>query len=274
MNGTAVSGAVDTGAERSCVSPEFAAAHGLSPGQGTQHPVRLGNSRKVKSPGLVTVPWQFAGESQIHAIECAIIPGCPHPFILGAKFLRLTQTLTTFFKRRVKSTARAVRAVRDHLSHTLRLRLIGGEKQRVWGYLDGELASAVPDSGSDVMLLSRAYAQSRGLHINEAEQHRLKLQLGDGSYAWTSGLVTDLEWSFGDSGETLTSDFYVLDDLPVDIVFSGDFLFGHDVFSRFDKYFVLLDSGVDMAELYDVKLIGHFSDELLRLEEQYLNDCE
>ena len=269
---TPVSGAVDTGAERSCVSTEFAAIYGLSPQDGTQHTVKLGNGKTVQSPGIVSVPWRFADEPQTHSLECAIIPGCVHDLILGAKFLRLTETLTTFYKKRVKQTLRFLRNAHD-LAGKLRLGLLGAEKRRMWGYLNQKLASALPDSGSDVMLISAGYARSRGLHIDRARRHHLELQLGDGSYTTTCGLVKGLQWSFGDSGEAVTSDFYILEDLPVDIVLSNEFLFELDVFSRFGEYLVQLDSDFDIAELYPIKLIGIYSDELLELENQYINDC-
>ncbi|KAK3379669.1 hypothetical protein B0T24DRAFT_520273, partial [Lasiosphaeria ovina] len=230
LNGVPIASLVDNGAERCHVSLRFAESHKLSPQDGTQHVVQPGNGKTVLSPGIVSIPWQFSGESESYLIDCAIIPGCVRDLVLGANFLRLTQTLTKF-KSRITATARGV-------LRRLHLNLLGGEKQRLWRFLDDVLASALPDTGSDVMLVSEDYARSRGLHVDRNPQHRLELELGDGTVTYTSGVVRHLVWSFGDSGEDVTSDFYVLPGMPADIILSNELLFELDVFSRFDEFLI------------------------------------
>ncbi len=43
---------------------------------------------------------------------------------------------------------------------------------------------------------------------------------------------------------------------------------------RFQEYFVQLDSEVDLAELYNIRLISRYNDELQSEEDQYFRDRE
>ncbi|KAJ9142790.1 hypothetical protein NKR23_g6944 [Pleurostoma richardsiae] len=265
VNDTDVLGLADTGAQGCSISPSLARSFHLKPDPGTAHDIVLGSGKTVHSPGKVTVPWRFSGEAEIHSLRCSIVPGCIHGLILGGHFLAQTKTMTTFFKKRVKEFVRK-------LPRRLGLKLLGEEKQRLWGFLDGELIAALPDSGSDVMLVSGAYARDHGLRVNRSRKNRIELEFVDGSTAFTSGLVRGLDWRFGDSAETVKCDFYVLDGLPIDVVLSNEFLFGLDAFTRFEGFIVPIASAEELAELYNIRRIGSYSEELLELEKQYQND--
>jgi len=149
--------------------------------------------------------------------------------IIGGKFLKFTQTLTKF--------ARRIKAKLLPFPLRLGVRLLGSQRQRVWGSLDGERAVAVPDTGSDVMLVSTAYAMQRGFKISDQKDYRLELEFADGSRAFTRGLVKDVDWSFDDSDTSYQCDFHVLDNLSVDAVLSNDFLFDVNAFSEYDSSF-------------------------------------
>jgi hypothetical protein len=75
-----------------------------------------------------------------------------------------------------------------------------------------------------------------------------------------------LEWEFGGAGGKVRSDFYVLEDLPVDVVFSSDFVFDHDVYGRHDPSFRRCRELLDVLRLCNIRLIGDFKS-LLRDEE-------
>ncbi|KAH8646766.1 hypothetical protein BX600DRAFT_443736 [Xylariales sp. PMI_506] len=261
IRGTAVTAVADTGAQWNTVSPDFAASHGLRPSPETQGDVRLGNGKIVRSPGTVSIPWSFPGESVSHLLDCTILPGCIYPLILSAKFLRVTDAM----KKRVKAVMRS-------LPQRLGLKLLDDEKQRMWGFLDGELISALPDSGSDIMLVSAAYARSRGLRVDSSPENLLELELADGTRVFTSGSVKGLDWTFGDTDTTVRCDFYVLEGLAVDVILSNEFLFDLDVFNQFEEYFIQMDATTDLAELYNIRLISKYSDELSKLEEEYIHD--
>jgi hypothetical protein len=155
-----------------------------------------------------------------------------------------------------------------------RINLVGNEKQRLWGSLGGRPALALPDTGSDVMLVSAEWAKENNLEIDHEPRHRLGLELADGSKVFTMGIVHNATWTFGDSSKTVCCDFYVLDNLLVDVVFSNDFIFGLDVFSRFNHFMIDLDSMPDLSEFYNVRLISKYSQELARLEEESINNSK
>jgi hypothetical protein len=246
----------DTGADSCFVSANFAALLRLEPVSGTHKVVRLANNNVVQSPGMVKVPWIFAGERERHVLDCWILPGCVHKLVLGNAFLRATQTLTTF-ARRIKSRL-------TQIPKRLRLARLGEDKQRLWGTLDGHPTAALPDTGSDGMFISSEYAKKRGLDIEHDPANWLEVEFADGTTAWTSGVVRDAEWFSG--GRTLRCDFHVLDHLCADVVLSKDYLFKFDVFSTHEEFLFDVDSDGDLAQLCNIRLIGRYSEGLEALE--------
>lgn len=262
VNGTPVEALPDSGADMCFISPKLASHIGLSPASWTQRKIQLANKNCVQSPGMVEVAWRFAKEKKPHILNCWILPGCVHDIVLGSHFLNATKTLTTF-KNRIKSKL-------VDLPRRLRLRLLGEEKQRLWGYLDGHLTAALPDTGSDAMLISSTYARKIGLPIDQDFGELLEVEFADGTTAWTSGVIRDVPWEVG--GTTVRCDFHVLDDLCVDVVLSKNYLFDLDVFSESSEYFFNVNSDDDLFQLFNIRLIGRYGDTLNILEEEYLQD--
>jgi hypothetical protein len=265
VNGTPVEALPDSGADMCFISPELASGLSLGPAAGTQRGINLANKKPVQSPGMVEVPWRFAGEQEAHILNCWILPGCVHDLVLGNHFLRATQTLTNLTKKMRRIKSKLVK-----LPRRLRLRLLGEEKQRLWGSLDGHLTTALPDTGSDVMLISSAYARKIGLTIDRDFKNWLEVEFADGTTAWTSGVVRDVPWTVG--GKTVQCDFHVLDDLCVDVILSNNYLFDLNVFSENRDYFFDTDSEEDLFQLCNIRLIGRYGDTLNVLEEEYLED--
>ncbi len=103
------------------------------------------------------------------------------------------------------------------------------------------------------------------------------VEVADGSTAWTEGLVRGLEWEFRDGdGGKVASDFYVLEGLPVDVIFSGDFVFDHNVFGAPDGWSSLRDHHglLDVLQLCNIRLIGRFRKAADQLLEEGLGDGE
>lgn len=138
------------------------------------------------------------------------------------------------------------------------------------GYLGGHLTAALPDTGSDVMLVSRDYAQKVGLNVDHGSENWLEVEFADGSTAWTSGVARNVSWAVG--SKMVRCDFHVLDDLCVDVVLSNDYLFETRVFSEHSDCFFDTDSEEELFQLCNIRLIGRFSDGLNGLEDEYLED--
>jgi hypothetical protein len=155
------------------------------------------------------------------------------------------------------------------LPKRLRLQLLGSESQRLWGYLNYNYTAAFPDTGSDAMFISREYAKNLALDISTDVKNEIEVELGDGTIVWTSGFVRDVEWDVG--GMAVRCDFYVLDNLCVDVVLSNNYLFEFDIFSKYTKY--LYDNGTEEEpQLCNIRLIGQYGKSLDLLEEEYLED--
>ncbi|KAL4794541.1 hypothetical protein BDV19DRAFT_193252 [Aspergillus venezuelensis] len=215
--------------------------------------------KKVQSPGMVHVPWKFADERGKHSVPCWVLPKSTHQLILGNPFLTATKTLTKF-RSRIKHELVT-------LSKRLRLQLLGENSQRLCGYLEGTGTLALPDTGSDVMFISRPYARKLGLTIEEAPESLLEVEFPDGSTGWTSGVVRDAEWTVGN--KSTRTDFYVLDSLCVDVILSNDYLFENDIFSECEEY--LYDADVEYGLWKPYYL---FENDLFSECEEYLYDAD
>ncbi|KAI3545688.1 hypothetical protein CABS03_10462 [Colletotrichum abscissum] len=112
------------------------------------------------------------------------------------------------------------------------------------------------------MVMSKAYAISRGFNIDRNLQKFLDLELADGSEAFTCGLVRGVDWTFAASRQSVKCDFYVLEDLCTNVVLTNDFLFGLDVFSTESEFLSKLSYSEDYSELLLISLKGNCPAEL------------
>ena len=259
LNGAQVTAFPDTGAEKNVISLDFVVRNKLNIQRDSQLKFQLPTGKVSRSVGTAYLPWQFAGESKVFNVLFSVLPKCTHDVIIGGKFLKFTETLTKFASR--------IKTKLLPFSPRLGVKLLGSQRQRVWGSLDGERAVAVPDTGSDVMLVSTAYAMQRGFRISGQKDCRSELEFADGSRAFTRGLVKDVDWSFDDSDTSYRCDFHVLDNLSVDVVLSNDFLFNVNAFSEYDSSFFDEDdvSAEGYVELSLVRQISWLSNRIQKL---------
>ncbi|KAM0417177.1 hypothetical protein ACHAPT_012814 [Fusarium lateritium] len=152
------------------------------------------------------------------------------------------------------------------------MNLLGNERQRLWGSINGKSSLALLDTGCHLDLLSADWARANNFNIDESLEHRRPLELADGSRTFTTGIVRNATWTFGDSEQKVCSDFYVLESLSADAVFGGDFVMEQDVFSKFSHFMIDLDAKASVPEFGIVRLISGFSPELARLEEEAIDD--
>jgi T-complex protein 11 len=260
---TAVAAIPDTGSELNIIAESFSMELGTTVDTSSTRKLRLASGKIVKTKGTVKIPWRYAGEQNTQSLLCHVLANCNSKLILGSRFLGMD------FMKRVKTCFRP-------LTRVLGVKLLGSERKRVWGHLNGCEAMALPDMGSDVLLVSRAYAIDRGWYIDRSPHRNIELEFPDGSRRYTNGIIENLQWAFGSESESITRDFYVLDDLPVDIILSNDVLFDSDAFNCYEDYFFDLedDQSNDVFELHGVKQIGWFSDTLQSLYQQYIRNGE
>ncbi|KAI0437241.1 hypothetical protein F4803DRAFT_556194 [Xylaria telfairii] len=263
--GNSIEAFPDSGADGCFISPETSMLFGLDPQPGIERLVRLADGRELVSPGVVDVPWSFLGEDETFNITCWILPGCRHQMILGNGFLKETRGLTTL-RHRIH---------RKHISahKYVHVNLIGEGKQRLRGYLNGVPVAALPDTGSDVMIMSWDYAWRAGLKVYSNPEDIVEVEFADGTTALTDGIVRDVVWSSGD--HSIRCDFLVLDNLSVDVILAKDYLFDMDVFSNCSAH-LTEDEDTENLDVYGIRLVREFGERfgetLDQLEDDSIED--
>ncbi|KAJ8106300.1 hypothetical protein OPT61_g9626 [Boeremia exigua] len=92
-----------------------------------------------------------------------VLPSLVGDLIMSASFLEKTATFTTFRNRLVKMSLRTPRLPR--------VCAMGPTLQWLTCCIDGEAVEALPDSGSDVDVISLSYATKRGFKWQETSEH-------------------------------------------------------------------------------------------------------
>nr|XP_036577376.1 uncharacterized protein CTRU02_12609 [Colletotrichum truncatum]KAF6784347.1 hypothetical protein CTRU02_12609 [Colletotrichum truncatum] len=261
INGVSVAASPDTGSDDCIISSNLAARLNLKPVPGTTKTITLANKKPVLSPGMVEVLWNFANDHTPHSLKCWILPKCSNDFVLGNRFLKATKTLTTHFFSRIKKLISPGR---------LRVRLIGGEKERILGFFNGRIATALADTGSDIMVVSADYARRMGLHVESGPGDLVEVEFADKTRTWTSGIVRDVLWTV--EGREVYCDFHVLDGLAVDVILGKDYLFDLDVFSTCAGSFFDIDSVAGMSLLCGIRLVEDHTFDWTSLEAEFLQD--
>ncbi|KAK4963729.1 hypothetical protein LTR10_001360 [Elasticomyces elasticus] len=245
-----VSCLADRGAGRNIISREYVQRLGIPVRKYTPLRARikatLGNGSLASTTGLVTLPFSFSNETKVYQLEFPVMPKCVRDVILGSPFLRLTQTFERFAHRIQRTLRRCMPYRIQYL----------GSAERVVGTLSGSVVDALPDTGSDVMLISETYAHQRGFSIDTNEIYQVPLQLADGSLDWTSGIVKDVTWAYGLArDETVLCDFYVLPTLMCDVLLSYDFLDSTEAFKTQQFCFKYDDEALDSDEPWTLSTI-------------------
>ncbi|OAA54184.1 Peptidase aspartic [Cordyceps fumosorosea ARSEF 2679] len=257
----------DWGSAVNAVSEAFARRHNLEIDTTTSVcSIPLMGGNVAHSIGRVTGCFKFKGRgSSSHRCEFHVLRKSLHDVILGRAFLDETETLTLY-------SHRIVQVVRPCLRRGKRLFLLDNETPkaaRIRCAVNGASASAFPDTGSDLMLVSGDFARRNGFKVHRGKKYRSRVELIDGSTILTDGMVLDAKLQFdvpplpslhevdydaygsflsglshltgrgrrASSMMTFICDLHVVEDLPCDIILSHDFIFRNQVFSRFNSLF-------------------------------------
>ncbi|KAI0905882.1 hypothetical protein F4823DRAFT_566300 [Ustulina deusta] len=193
VNGHSVDALADTGANVNAISKDEADRLGLVPDPGSASKrIRLPSGKTCPSLGTANLAFNFNGEKTVHLLRCNIVEKLEYSMIVCYDFLRKTETLTRFFKKRIKEVARSS-------LHRFSLCLLEDDaasdeiRARMDGFINGAPVRAVPDTGSGIMALSASYARRLGLQVDTTR--RTHVTFADGSSAMTSGVVK-ATWNF------------------------------------------------------------------------------
>ncbi|RSM03283.1 hypothetical protein CDV31_010559 [Fusarium ambrosium] len=262
INGIPVEALPDWGSAIEAISEAFARQHGFSiDATGTQT-IRLPGGNITESVGRVVGDFKFQRESDVYQCQFHVLRDSVFDLVLGRRFLDLTKTLTDF-------SHRIVERVRPCYQKGSRLFLMGeSPKDRLRCVVNGFEASALPDTGSELMLCSGDFVRRHGFTVHKGKKYQRQVVLIDGSTMRTDGMVTGAELQFdappvsspsldcslylsfitglasltsckGNAPRkaTFICDLYVIESLPYDIILSNEFIFQYGVFSRFQHLF-------------------------------------
>ncbi|KGO46712.1 hypothetical protein PEXP_068820 [Penicillium expansum] len=226
----------DYGARKNFMREEYALRLGLPISRKSARKVTIGSGKEVTTVGTATVPFRFTGENEGHKLEFQLLPNCIHNVIIGKAFLKLTETFSNIanFCRRVKE--RVAKGISQfHLLY------LGAFTPMFEGSINGQVQTALADSGSKVLLMDEAYARSIGLHIQTGHEHQTRLKFADNSVTDTVGMVYNVKWRFGHDGEFTSPyplNFHILENAPANVVLSDTFLFDTRAFSEYHRYLI------------------------------------
>lgn len=227
INNHQISALPDTGAARNMMSAAYARKHKIPIHQGSEYcrSFKLANGRTIRSRGIARATWSFNdSQGKTYDLEFHILADCPCDVLVGARFLQETETLS-LHRHRLRKRNVSPRDIRF-------VNLCGSPSQFLLGLLNGESISALPDTGSEVNLISEKYARDHGLIIYTDDDSRGLLQFADGTTQEALGRVT-AKWAFKDDIDNpMNVSFEVLAECAYDVILGQEILYQHEAYSK------------------------------------------
>ena len=235
--GSTYSTCPDSGSQENIMAKAISDQLNLSIDDAAEHQkeFRMANGKVVKALGRTSVDCAFTKEPDSqHQCSFYVFKALIAPIIMGMAFLDATETLTKY-KHRLQSSM---------VPRTGPLQLYGIDNpvQRIKCLADLWKVLANADTGSEIDLISLAYARRGGYYLEAVDFGDNRVQLADGSVAFLVGKV-NISIIFGDvdsqyyAREFLHTEiqrtFYVLDGLTSDMVLGEEFL---DETNAFETY--------------------------------------
>jgi hypothetical protein len=234
----------DTCSTRNLVSERFMRYNRLHY-EITHSTLKKPDNTSMQCIGNVSLDLSLGRSKYIHSLTFAVVPYMVKDIVLGSKFIKTTNIFGKL-NHLVKWVPKISTPRRARLFFT------GQSRQIVSGYINDHFVSASPDTGSEVNIVSKAFAITNGLLIDTSAEYVINLEFIDGSTTPTHGIIRNTTWSFGramddainpdvpikdweygsdgTSEDTYICDFYVLDGLTTPIILSVDLLLGSNAF--------------------------------------------
>ncbi|KAI9702330.1 MAG: hypothetical protein M1836_000809 [Candelina mexicana] len=258
INGFELSSLAGTGAGDNIVDGATARKLAVSIDRGprTRKRFKLGNGTSVESTGCFTTCVSFVNGAPTPT-ECLfyVLQKCPAPVIMGRRFLAKTRTMTTEFKHRFQERT-------SGLERPSRICYIGGTSSRLPCMVDGKDLLANPDTGSEINVMSLAYAKKHG-YYKKRSNRQLRVIFGDGSQSKTLGAVTA---EVALVGRSYLEELHILPRPPCDILLGEGILNETDALSVYDDHFVS-PNFEDVEELSLIRVLN-FLEKMRRVKRQ------
>lgn len=190
------------------------------------------NKRQVRSDGILKLRWAYPDdpEKQVDIVLHAV-SNSPHDLIFGFPFLKVNGLLEDHEGRVI---SRQIWGPRNLTHNVCFQNSLESNLPTTRGILGSREVQALADTGCDVNIMSRLYAEENG-HLIDS-RHQEALTFSDGSTDTTIGRVVS-PWVFGNSGIKHTLAFEVLEDCQFDVVLGKHILFGTKAFKTYRESF-------------------------------------
>jgi hypothetical protein len=264
----------DTGADVNIMSSDVAKTLGYSEYDvlAEKKQFTLANGKIVEAIGQIESVCSFGTEIESSAtMTCVfyILLKVAMPIIMGLDFLEQTETMTEHRERLV----RVPRPVYQALS----ICLVSKPRRLLTCELDFQATLATPDTGSEIDLMSPAFASARGLRIYPGEE---LIELADGSIVTTNGFVRADVSVLPKEGpghitmprSNATVDFFLLDSLTHDIIVGEEALEDLEVFGDYQHALILTSHGSKLLELKGIRHLGPIDRIVSKMKKTFSGD--
>ncbi|KAF1956894.1 hypothetical protein CC80DRAFT_561306 [Byssothecium circinans] len=222
VNGTLVRVFPDNGSALNLISEAYVRLNKLEVDDDTKTTLRLPYGKVVVSTGSLKVLFAFANEYTVYTINCVILPGCVHDFVLSGKFF--------------PDTGSDVNVILESHATALGLSISPDMEKTILECIDGSQFTAC------------------GI-IRNAEWRFGKVTTTASSfppvYQKASPNNPPLEWEFGTNathGNTFVCDFYVVKTLTVPVILSANLLYGTNAFTACAEHITQRDHYADIEQ--------------------------
>ena len=234
VTGNILRATADSGSEENIIALEVLETHGFWFDQSSQHhkEFQMGNGKIVSAIGRTSLDCRFTNDSALKfACIFYVFERLITPLIMGMDFLQETETLT---KNRHRLESRETFEKRF-----VQVCSLNNPKRRLSCFADGERVLANADTGSEVDLISLAYASKGGFPVESIEEDfESTVQFADGSCSTLSGKII-LQVKFGKSNHPHSNVvFHVLEGLTCDLLLGEDLLDEIDAFQSYQEEFL------------------------------------
>lgn len=266
----------DTGAEVNIISDDLAKALGYT--QYTQlqdkKEFALANGKIVEALGQIESICSFGVETQVTVtMTCMfyVLLKVATPVIMGMGFLEETKTMSEHRERLVQVPRPAFQA--------LSVCSVNRPRKLLACELDHQTVLGIPDSGSEIDLISRNYAVQRGFQIYDGEE---MIEMADGSIAMTSGMVNAelaIQPSVSSTGSSWKKtipmiELFLLDGMMHDLIVGDDSLVELEVFRNNSHALIPVPEIAGLSQINRIRHLGSIDGFLSKVKNFFTNTTD
>ena len=247
INGESVQATPDSGSEENIMSLDLANRHKLILDTDARYrkEFQMGNGKIIKAIGYTAVPiCRFTKEPEV-ALACFfyVFEALITPMIMGMAFLQGTETLSRNRHR--------LEVLEPSLNKIIaKVCSLNDPKRRLLCFANAERVLANADTGSELDLISLAYARKRQFPIDDIEDELDRVvQFADGCCSNLAGQINLIVRFGNDDSPRLQVTFYVLEGLTCDLLLGEELLDEIQAFQTYEDDFLMAEGKSSAAEL-------------------------